>query len=209
MTKTRIIGDIHGALYEYEYIIEDCKKSIQIGDFGIGFAGPYWHEQVNALHTKGNHRFIRGNHDNPDKCRKDMVGYIEDGTIENDVMFIGGAWSIDWQWRTEGVSIWYNEELTYEEFAKLLEVYAVMKPRVMITHDCPLSIAQKEFIDTGKGMSDRALVKTRTGQALQAMFELHQPEEWYYGHWHDTTTITDNGTKFQCLGINDYIDVQL
>ena len=209
MNKTRIIGDIHGALHEYEYLLTTCEKSIQIGDFGIGFAGKQWHNKVNKIHEDGANRFIRGNHDNPDKCRTDMVGYIEDGTIENDIFYCGGAWTIDSWHRTEGVSIWHNEELTHREFDVLLSTYSIMKPRIVITHDCPSSIAQKMFIDSGKSMFEGGLIKTRTGQALQAMLEIHQPELWVHGHWHSDEDEVINGTRFICLGINSYIDIDL
>ena len=95
MAHTRIIGDIHGKLYDYELLLTNQERSVQIGDFGIGFAGPYWHEKVNDIHRDTQHRFIRGNHDNPGMC-PEMVGWIPDMTVEGDVMFIGGAWSIDW-----------------------------------------------------------------------------------------------------------------
>jgi len=51
--------------------------------------------------------------------------------------------------------------------------------------------------------------KTRTGQALQSMWEYHQPEMWFFGHWHETRDLTLNGTKFQCLGEMDYVDVEI
>ena len=68
MTLTRIIGDIHGKLYDYQsYSIHDFKgPTIQVGDFGIGFAGQYWHDQLVEWQTANpQHRFIRGNHDDP------------------------------------------------------------------------------------------------------------------------------------------------
>jgi hypothetical protein len=80
MTLTRLIGDIHGQVYDYKaYAIDNFEgPTIQIGDFGIGFGqGDYWHESVDAFHVAGGHRFIRGNHDNPALC-KTMKGWIKD-----------------------------------------------------------------------------------------------------------------------------------
>jgi hypothetical protein len=68
MTLTRLIGDIHGMVYDYKaYAIDKFEgPTIQIGDFGIGFGqGDHWHESIDAYHVAGGHRFIRGNHDNP------------------------------------------------------------------------------------------------------------------------------------------------
>lgn len=210
MILTRIIGDIHGHWYNYALLTKNIEhNSIQVGDFGIGFNGTYWHDRANKHHATKQHRFIRGNHDNPNMCREDMVGYIPDGTIENDVMYLGGAWSIDWQYRTEGIDWWRDEELTYRELDELISVYEVVKPRVMITHDCPTIAAYYMFIKTGNSIGGNNLKLTRTGEALQTMFELHQPENWYFGHWHETKTMKINGTTFQCIGIDNYIDVEL
>jgi len=206
---TRIIGDIHGNWNDYQIITENIKhNSIQVGDFGIGFSGTYWHDRVNNFHSSGQHRFIRGNHDNPSKCKQDMVGYIPDGTIENDVMYVGGAWSIDRGIRKENVNWWADEELSYTELDKIIEIYSIMKPRVMITHDCPLSVSNEMFVKKGKTFSGRQYA-TRTGQALQVMFEIHQPELHFFGHWHDTQIMKMEGTTFQCIGISDFVDVEI
>lgn len=218
---TRIVGDIHGNFNEYSFYnlgvgryrhaTEPAPpdRSVQVGDFGIGFYSPYWHESVNDWMKKNpTHRFIRGNHDDPAMC-KTMNNYIADGTVENDVMYIGGAWSIDQDYRTEGVDWWRDEELSIAELDALIEVYEDVKPRVMITHDCPTSVAWEMFLSKGLGIGNNELIKTRTGEALQAMFEIHQPEMHIFGHWHNTKEMTINGTRFICLGELDFIDVDL
>lgn len=216
MAITRLIGDIHGAFNDYRaYAVQDCERSIQIGDFGIGFGqSDYWHENVNRFHASGQHRFIRGNHDNPTVCKEDMVGCIPDGLVENDVMFIGGAWSIDnpdappgWYKRTAHVDWWPDEECSEKQFAHFLDIYSVVKPRVMITHDCPHNIAGEMF--WGSGFLQGPRYNTRTGDFLQKLFEVHQPDEWYFGHWHNTMQYKSGRTMFQCIGILDYVDVDL
>lgn len=208
--RTRIIGDIHGDFYIYRMLLDDWDgQSIQVGDFGIGFAGDYWHENVNDFHKNTNHSFIRGNHDNPDMCKKEMIGCIADGTVKDDVMYIGGAWSIDQNTRTPGLDWWRDEQLSQSELDMLIDVYATVKPRVMITHDCPTLAAYYMFIKDGHSISQRTMYLTRTGEALQRMFEIHQPEFHFFGHWHITKQMEINGTKFHCLGINDYVDFDL
>lgn len=210
--KTRIVGDIHGQFHDYSiFTLNNCERSIQVGDFGIGFAGPYWHDKVTSFQeTNPGHRFIRGNHDNPEKC-KTMPGYIADGKIENDVMFIGGAWSIDQAWRTESIDWWADEELTIQELNSLVDVYSIVRPRIMITHDAPTDVTFEMFVQTGLaiGGSNSKKIRTRTGQALQAMFEIHQPDFWFFGHWHHTMAYSVGKTCFVCLGELDYIDVDL
>lgn len=207
--KTRIIGDIHGHWYDYHLLTSTIKhSSIQVGDFGIGFNGEYWEDRVNDHHQSGQHRFIRGNHDDPSKCKNSMVGYVPDGLIENNTMFVGGAWSIDHAWRTEGENWWRDEELSYKELHQIIDIYAVTRPEVMISHDCPTLAAYHMFVKSGKAMH-KTLHLTRTGEAFQTMFELHQPKYWFFGHWHHTLQYDLNGTHFHCLGIDDFVDFDL
>lgn len=213
--KTRLIGDIHGewALYHQtatDAINEGCERTIQVGDFGIGFAGPYWHDRVDEFHWDGTHKFLRGNHDDPSRCKK-MAGWIPDGLVENDVMFIGGAWSIDHALRTEGVSWWRDEELSMEELYRLIDVYEQVKPRVMITHDAPTDVTTEMFIHSGLSLfkGNSRTIMTRTGGAFDTMLSIHRPDEWYFGHWHHPMQYKYGRTMFQCLGIHDYVDVEL
>ena len=213
---TRIIGDIHGKFHDYRtYSIGMFDgPTIQIGDFGIGFGqSPYWYTSVDAHQNDGTHRFIRGNHDDPELC-KTMNGYIPDGRVEGHTMFLGGAWSIDnpdappgWYKRTAGVDWWEGEECSAAELDTFLDVYATVKPRVMITHDCPTDASHEMFFRTGlvKGLE----YPNRTASALQRMWSLHQPEYWFFGHWHHTKHIKLGNTHFQCIGELDYIDFDL
>ena len=211
----RIIGDTHGRWEEYHALASNavnhgCERTIQVGDFGVGFAGPYWHERADEFHWDGTHRFIRGNHDKPEQC-KQMAGWIPDGRVENHTMFIGGAWSIDWARRTEGVSWWRDEECSIEQFNQMIDTYAIVRPRVMITHDCPTEAARELFLKRGLlwGGREAKLNSTRTATALQAMFEIHQPDFWFFGHFHHTVHQKIGNTHFQCLGELDYVDFDL
>lgn len=217
MPLTRIIGDIHGKFYDYEV---ECLKmgfrhnkenvpthSVQVGDFGVGFASNYWHNELNKwMYDNPTHKFIRGNHDSPQKC-KEMHGYILDGSVDGNVMYVGGAWSIDHAFRTEGVDWWADEELSVEELNKIYDRYVLYKPKILITHDCPTTVAYDMFIANGKSLTGTYQIKTRTGEALQAMFDAYQPKFWFFGHWHHTRQATINGTRFVCLGELDYVDV--
>ncbi len=216
MTLTRLIGDIHGA-------VNDCKTytidtfdgpTIQIGDFGIGFGqGDYWLKSVSEFHELGGHRFIRGNHDHPELC-KTMPSYIPDGTVEGDVMFIGGAWSIDnpdappgWLKRTENYDWWSDEQCSDEEFELMFETYKRVKPRVMITHDCPAKVSYQMFWESG--IIRGPVYPNRTSAWFDKFIDAHQPEEWYAGHWHQTMQYKHGNTKFMCIGILDFVDVEL
>lgn len=202
----RFIGDVHGKYRQYKAIIKGCERSIQVGDMGVGFykRGPdgaplaLANPPFDAMYP--NHRFIRGNHDNPAVCKRQHL-WIPDGTVEGDMMFIGGAWSIDRAWRTEGFDWWADEELSYQELSTLIDVYLAAKPRIMVTHDCP-KVTQQHI-------HSHHIENTRTNGAFQSMFELHQPELWIFGHHHTSFRRVINGTQFICLNELEYIDLDI
>lgn len=204
--KKRFIGDIHGELFSYMPIIDGAAGfgSVQVGDFGVGFLRDY--EFMDSLHEDGRHKFIRGNHDDPELC-KERVGWIEDGHYDEecDIFYVGGAWSIDWKLRTPGYTWWPEEELSDDEFEEIAKKYAACKPRVMVTHDCPTDVAFKFFIEG----TAKPQYKTRTAEWLEHMLDLHRPEVWLFGHWHMDRDEVIDGTRFVCLGINSYIDLEV
>lgn len=208
----RLIGDVHGKWASYKDIIDNSPyPTIQVGDYGLGFYNldvsdepmyDYVFGEDNQKHT-----FIRGNHDNPETC-KQMPNWIKDGSIADNTMFVGGAWSIDHAWRTEGIDWWADEELSNEELYRIVEMYSVAKPEIMITHDCPQSVSTKWIIEKGFAMGGNAY-KTRTAQALDAMLSLHVPKLWIFGHWHVNIDIEWNDTRFICLNELDWCDVNM
>ncbi len=183
---TVFIGDVHGKCDRYHQIIREHSDTIQVGDMGIGFVDCFpLKEMIN-----GNHRFIRGNHDNPFECINNSQ-WIKDGCVENDMMFMGGAYSIDKAYRTPGRDWWPEEELSYPELTQMIDIYIVTKPRIMVTHDAPLFLTAELYPTSN--------ILTRTGQALQYMFEIHRPESWVFGHHHISLDVTILGTRFVCL----------
>ena len=41
------------------------------------------------------------------------------------------------------------------------------------------------------------------------MMSVHEPDYWFFGHWHKTMAYKHGKTTYVCLGIHDYIDVDL
>lgn len=201
----RFIGDIHGNFYDYQLLASEVQESVQIGDFGIGFYSDYWHDRVADWQLDNpKHRFIRGNHDNLQKCLE-MPGFIKDGTLKDRTMFVGGAFSIDRAARVEGETWWADEELSILDFYHIHQLYLDNKPEIMVTHDCPTKASVEMF--WGSGLIRGKKLETRTDQALQAMWEMHQPKYWVFGHYHHTMTYKIGNTTFICVGENDYVDL--
>lgn len=208
----RYIGDVHGKFSTYKKRIRNVEESVQVGDMGVGFYSGYTLGEYNPLPnppftamSKGNHRFIRGNHDNPSVCKKQKF-WIPDGTYEDKTktFFLGGALSVDRHLRQENYNYWPDEELSYSELMELMSFYSQVKPDIMVTHDCPESIA-------GILMSNFNITKyndpSRTSQALQSYWELHKPSLWIFGHWHHSMRKTILGTEFVCLAELETIDI--
>lgn len=216
---TRVVGDIHGNIGTYFNLIKitdksDHSGSIQIGDFGVGFGRPeHWHSEIDKKNFEFNSRFIRGNHDEPAVCRS-MKSWIPDGTIETDVMFIGGAWSIDnpnsppgWYKRTENVNWWADEECSDSQFEQFMKTYLEVKPRVLITHDCPDFVAHEIFWKNG--IIQGRQYYHRTGEWLGKMVHKHEPDFVFFGHWHHSIAQKVGKTMYVCLGELDHIDIDL
>ena len=190
----RYIGDVHGKTHIYEQIASQVEESVQVGDLGVGF--------VEHIPTGERHRFIRGNHDNPHLCKR-TEGWIPDGHIENDTLFVGGAWSIDQMYRTQDVDWWVGEECGAWQFIEFVNACRAHRPRIVVTHDCPDSVVRPLRL---LGM-DQARYRTRTGDGLQRMFEAHQPDIWIFGHWHQSRDQVIEGTRFICLAELEHIDL--
>jgi hypothetical protein len=203
-----VIGDIHGSTKTYQKWLRDnldpSQRSVQIGDMGLGFAGV-------GLPAPGqpplpeNHKFFRGNHDSPAKCRvhKNYLGDF--GYLPEDKLFwVAGAFSIDRMFRIEGVSWWRDEELSQEELNKAIDLYVQSKPRFVLSHEAPEKAAKVLLYDLQGPYFAAKLdcAMSRTSQALQAMLDLHQPEIHIFGHYHVDKHFHVPGysTEFICIG---------
>ena len=201
-----LVGDIHGQFDRFRRELKRLKKLypaetvIQVGDLGVGFPK----SQSEKLPKQC--KFIRGNHDNPEICRA-HPNYLGDYGVteidEHKIFYVSGAWSIDRPLRIDGVSWWPEEELTIAELNSALDLYIETKPDIMITHDGPnqatqwvlTTLALKKY----GNYTSQPVIPTRTGQALSAMFDMHQPKLWFFGHWHYSWMKNINGTRFICL----------
>jgi hypothetical protein len=218
------IGDVHGKIKQYRRIIRglpEGSKSLQLGDMGIGFKGVRLYNAGSML--RGEHLFIRGNHDDPAACRKHPLYIGEYGFDEQEKLFwLGGAWSIDREWRTEGVSWWRDEELNSSQLENAYDLYVSAKPRIVATHEAPSKAAltmlselipnpYHEFSPTDQSVRLKTddyryykeklgCVTTRTSGWLQEMLEAWPPSVWLFGHYHLTKSFKLGETEFQCLG---------
>jgi predicted phosphohydrolase len=200
----RFIGDVHGLWTSYRRIITDCEFSIQVGDFGIGFPG--W-EKTDPQKFKGDHYFIRGNHDNPMVCQQ-HPNYLGDYGFREEwgkLFYFGGAYSVDAEMRIPGRDWWYDEEIKYGEMLdKVLPLFEQTKPRIVVTHDAPKVIRDTLF---SAHMDEK--MRTRTVKLCDTILEIHQPDFWIHGHHHTSKRQTIGPTTFISLSSLEFYDLTI
>lgn len=201
------IADLHGnfgILPHLRGINPDADEIIIVGDCGVGFSDrddERFRNYLNSITSKPFIRFIRGNHDSPEKI-KTMPGYISDGTVEDGILYVGGAWSIDgvtgvWKaGRTVGVDWWPDEELSHQEW---MDIFSAIKPEeihTVVSHDFPRTVVPRIL------GYDKRNYETRTGNYLQDLWEmLPNVKLWIGGHYHVSKKFEENGTTFRVLNL--------
>ena len=176
------IGDIHCNFDSYLRIIEGLDKSVQVGDFGVGFPDVEYPKNFDI-----NHKFIRGNHDNPFVCTH-HPNCIKDGEYIDGVFYVGGAHSVDKHMRVKDLNWWEEEEVSYQKAMEILDRYVEYKPEIVVSHDCPSIVIEGQ---------------SRTKDLLNAMLEFHEPKIWIFGHHHWSLDLVVNKTRFKCLDIEE------
>ena len=181
-----VIGDVHGKINRYKKILDtnNSYKSIQVGDFGFKREHKWHLENIDS--TK--HKINFGNHDDYTFLNKPHS--LGNFSLNGKIMTIRGADSIDKAYRTENKDWWRNEELNYTEMQQAIDAFSIYKPEIVITHDCPQQVRSQLF-----GINEKSI----TSNGLQAMFEIHQPDLWIFGHHHKFKNEPINGTRFMCL----------
>lgn len=208
MPIVRFIGDVHGKFGRYKTNLNNSPhKTIQVGDLGVGFrshiTGGWTSNPPFDTMVEKDARFIRGNHDNPECCRQHKR-WIPDGQVEDNMMFIGGALSIDASFRIKDYSWWADEELSQDRLDQMVIEMQFVEPEIMVTHECPERIAAMivagiRDLRSGGVMKMDPRFASRTRVAFDEMFAGHKPKLWLFGHWHLPFDRVVDGTRFICL----------
>ncbi len=213
-----IIGDIHGDWQRYFHICKSLPDgSIQIGDHGQGFKNDATYCDESLL--KRNHLFFQGNHDSPEQCRQ-QANFLGSVGYRAPVFWIGGGFSIDKCLRRPGISWWEDEQLTEAQRKYALELYEVIKPKFVLSHDAPTMAARavleplltREALIGGANPGYVQAKLAGVGQSvlsavMQQMLEIHAPERWYFGHFHTSKNFMLSGyrTQFTCVNIMEVV----
>lgn len=191
MKNITVIGDVHCKIEKYFDIVSKCENSIQVGDFGLQSEWDWLEKNVSL-----NHKVNMGNHDFIPYVNK--AHSLGNWSFERGIFTVRGAHSIDWYKSTEGLDWFPNEELNYHETNVVFDNWELIKPKIVITHDCPASIAEAFFGMPTTGINKQSF-KSTTRELLQGLLEVHQPDIWLFGHHHKSKDEKINGTRFICL----------
>lgn len=202
--RIMFVSDVHGEFLSYFNLINftaDIDKSYQLGDMGIGFPDTP-RDYNNIFPIKNKHKFIRGNHDNPEVCRLHEHYLGNYGITSEGIFYVSGAFSVDKQWRTPYVDWWPNEELSTIELYKAIDLYEKEKPEIVMSHCPPL-----ELIPLTSTFD--LVIESSTSKSFSEMLKIHQPKKWIFGHMHKNLKTVINNTEFICLNIMEYYILEM
>jgi predicted phosphodiesterase len=200
-----VAGDWHGDLSVARAVVRTLKSQdvhllLHVGDLAVRWPGPKkgrFDKRLGQLleDAEIEFLFIDGNHDNhkelrelpplPDGTRRlsDHMSYMPRGTVieRHGVRIggLGGAYSVDRRWRSEGKDIWADlEEPTPAEAERLIASAPV---DVLLTHEAPASFQGLKGLTLSPEI---AFAAERTRGLLQKAVEVLQPALLFSGHWH-------------------------
>lgn len=202
-----ITGDTHREFYRL-HDIEKNKNNMLIilGDVGINYyldeRDKKLKEQLNSYNIK---LFcVQGNHEErPENISVykeiDMFGgkvFVEEEypnlilakngelyDIDNKkVLVIGGAYSVDKNYRITYGHPWFkDEQLSKEEMDNILKKYKGQHIDIVLSHTCPLKYEPTEVFMEGIDQSD---VDKSMEKFLDKVEETIDYDKWYCGHYH-------------------------
>jgi predicted phosphodiesterase len=198
MRNVMVVGDVHGQFCKLNELINKKRPDIiyACGDFG------YWPEisyfNISGIKPKQTKiYFADGNHENHDAlttlrclhphamalktpievaknvyyCPRGTITYTPDG---RKVLWMGGAYSIDKQYRTPGYDWFPQETIKWYEVDRVEEE----KIDILISHTC----AKENLHEMLRHNSIKAL--DPSNGCLSKILEWTRPDLWYFGHWH-------------------------
>lgn len=230
--RTFIVGDTHADPTFVSNVHKLAREKeveaiVQLGDFGYGFSQ---HENVIAsikawLDRDESHRWywIDGNHDNHDKLtelvevhnngQRDLIPFFHDrlfyvarGAVfqlgNSTALGLGGAYSIDWKMRREGVSWWRGETITAADMYHAGDNAHGYDIDVMFTHDAPMSDVLESMLGGAGYKNDPHSLANRAN--LTRVVDEVRPQTLYHGHYHQryrTSYVSPDGWVTQVEGV--------
>lgn len=195
--KIMVCGDIHGNFGVLNKLLNKKKPDILLacGDFGYWpkfFNKTYvddvgqtrqWKDEIKNTKTKI--YWCDGNHEDFDSLEKRTtdelwpnVFYMPRGKTMKlpdgrNVLFMGGAYSVDKAYRIAGHDWFPQEMITQKDIYNLPDE----KVDIVISHTAPKCFDFNYHI-----IGDKITDSSR--DALQFVFDKYKPSQWFFGHFH-------------------------
>ena len=214
--KVMLAGDWHESYNQAAHVSMTAKYSgistiIQLGDFGIwgGSRGKNFLDELQKMLQACSQTvyFVDGNHEEfPELYKyplnKDGVRPIRENIIHlprgyvfklgsSYALALGGAYSIDRGYRTEGKDFWAAETITDKDVERAIASSRKYKIRYMFTHDSPSSapnlivdnVAEQER--ARKNIGEEHLSGAQANrELLDKVYTQVKPELIAHGHYH-------------------------
>jgi len=178
---------------------EGVRTAVHVGDFGFDWPGAkrgrYESKLNKYLLDLGITLVVSGgNHDNWDTMEKLMVEDDGLATVKSNIRVLprggrtlieglevgglGGAFSVDYKYRTEGKDWWLNEEPTSDEALALITDGPL---DILITHDAPAGVPLEGDFQLDAELTEKA---NKTRNLLREVVEALAVPHVFCGHWH-------------------------
>lgn len=205
--KVLLVGDTHGDAKFISSInrlakTQGARYVIQLGDFGYDFS-PNVLASIRAWLDGDERRkwyWLDGNHDQHDYIRSEIrkgkhpkkpvkhfherMFYCPRGSTlkigQKNVLFLGGAVSIDKARRQQGVNWWPQENLSTADVHRAID--NGKRADVLLSHDAPPNGELKNWLKEQGYKIDRDSEQNR--KAVQAVMDKTPVCEVYHGHYH-------------------------
>lgn len=223
-----ILSDVHGERGLMKPFLDSEEKiCVQLGDFGfIWKHNDYKYNRfLNIFSKKYPEKEIYtvlGNHENyaslnkmpivkknGARCRKirENVFAVERGEIISlegkNCLCVGGADSIDKDWRIPEISWWSQEKILPETTEKVKDkISTSINIDYVFSHCMPYFFMNKVWGEWAK-ISDSEKELDRIATYLMNLE--YSPSYWIGGHIHENRQLVVNDTTFISLGIGEYI----
>lgn len=218
-----ITGDTHGNQYKWveqiEPILSPFDTVLVCGDFGVGFwDGKYWSEEKFydfLSEQEYTVLFVDGNHENFEKLNSYPVEIWCGGKVHkirpnvihlmrgeiydiegNSIFVMGGGYSIDKCFRTEGVSWWTQEMPSEEEYHRAIINLERVNNQVdyIITHTAPSETIYYLSTLRSLGIKNNVTEELPLTTFLDDIQRKIAYRHWYFGHLHVDIELWRNQT---------------
>lgn len=137
----------------------------------------------------------------PSPCETQKnVYYMKRGSVltlpdGKNIMFFGGATSIDKEYRKIGLD-WFPEETIADSDIRNLPN---SKIDIMVTHTCPLEV--NKFLNNKTNVWAAEKLRDPSQDALSYLLNRYNPELWFFGHFHTTLKTKISNTTFYAMNM--------